>query len=74
MEFDLGFARLTSASAYSEINIDSVSESSGFLRTNIPQYYFGLPRIISPIIRGQNLKTFTQESVWYPRPEEESNG
>ena len=61
MEFDLGFARLTSASAYSEINIDSVSESSGFLRTNIPQYYFGLPRIISPIIRGQNSQTFTQE-------------
>ena len=61
VEFDLGFARLTSASAYSEINIDSVSESSGFLRTNIPQYYFGLPRIISPIIRGQNSQTFTQE-------------
>lgn len=61
VEFDLGFARLTSASAYSEINIDSVSESSGFLRTNIPQYYLGLPRIISPIIRGQNSQTFTQE-------------
>ena len=61
IEFDLGFARLTSTTAYSEINVDSISESSGFLRTNIPQYYFGLPRIISPIIRGQNSQTFTQE-------------
>ncbi len=61
VEFDLGFARLTSTSGYSEITLDSISESSGFLRTNIPQYYFGLPRIISPIFRRQNIQTFTQE-------------
>ena len=61
MEFDLGFARLTSTTAYSEVHTESVSESSGFLRTNIPQYYFGYPRLFSPIVRDQQSKTFTQE-------------
>ena len=61
VEFDLGFARLTSATGYSDVDVFGVSESSGFLRTNIPQYYFGYPRIIAPIIRNQSSNTFTQE-------------
>ena len=61
VEVDLGFARLTSATGYSEVDVFGVSESSGFLRTNIPQYYFGFPRIISPISRWQSNDTFTQE-------------
>ncbi|MDH3644460.1 MAG: TonB-dependent receptor [Gammaproteobacteria bacterium] len=61
IEFDLGFARLTSATGYSAVEVFGVSESSGFLRTNIPQYYFGYPRIIAPIIRNQSSDTFTQE-------------
>ena len=61
VEIDLGFARLTSATGYSDIDVFGVSESSGFLRTNIPEYYFGFPRIIAPIIREQSNDTFTQE-------------
>jgi outer membrane receptor protein involved in Fe transport len=60
-EFDLGFARLTSATAQSNVDVYGVSDSSGFLRTNLPQYYFGYPRIIAPIIRTQDTDTFTQE-------------
>ncbi len=61
VEADLGFARLTSSSAYSNIDIYSVSDSSGFLRTNLPQYYFGNPRLYAPLQRDQDVKTFTQE-------------
>lgn len=61
VEFDLGFARLTSATGHSSVDVFGVSDSSGFLRTNIPQYYFGYPRIIAPIIRTQSNDTFTQE-------------
>ncbi len=61
VQVDMGFARLTSATAYSEIDIESTSDSSGFLRTNIPQYYFGNPRVFSPLNRKQSLDTFTQE-------------
>jgi len=61
MEFDLGFARLTSATAQSNVDVFGVSDSSGFLRTNLASYYFGYPRIIAPIIRNQDSDTFTQE-------------
>ena len=61
VEVDLGFARLTSATAFSAVDVFGVSESSGFLRTNIPQYYFGYPRIIAPIVRNQTNDTITQE-------------
>ncbi len=61
LEFDLGFARLTSATGFANVDVFGVSDSSGFLRTNIPQYYFGYPRIIAPIVRNQTNDTFTQE-------------
>jgi len=61
VEVDLGFAVLTSTTGYSEVEVDSTSESSGFLRTNIPQYYFGFPRLFAPIERSQELETLTQE-------------
>lgn len=61
VEADLGFARLTSSTAIADVDIDSVSDSSGFLRTNIPQYYFGNPRVFAPIDRQQDVQTFTQE-------------
>lgn len=61
VEVDLGFAMLTSATGYSEVETDGTSESSGFLRTNIPQYYFGFPRLFAPIERSQQVDTFTQE-------------
>ncbi len=61
IEADLGFARLTSSTAYANVDVHSVSDSSGFLRTNIPQYYFGNPRLYAPIDRRQNVDTFTQE-------------
>lgn len=58
---DVGFAQMTSTTSYSEAQTRSVSDSSPFLRTNIPQYYFGFPRLISPILREQTRKVFTQE-------------
>jgi len=58
---DVGFAQMTSATSYSESRTKSLSDSSPFLRTNIPQYYFGFPRLISPIYREQTRKVFTQE-------------
>ncbi|MFC7050990.1 TonB-dependent receptor [Emcibacter nanhaiensis] len=61
VQVDLGFARLTSATSYADVKTDSVSESSGFLRTNLASYYFGFPRLYSPIVRHQRTKTFTQE-------------
>jgi len=61
VQADLGFARLTSSTAFSDINVQSVSDSSGFLRTNIPQYYFGNPRVFSPLDRRQDIQLFTQE-------------
>jgi outer membrane receptor protein involved in Fe transport len=61
VEKDLGFARLTSSTAVSSFESFSVSDSSGFLRTNLPQYYFGNPRVFSPIDRDQEVDTFTQE-------------
>ncbi|MEQ8204650.1 MAG: TonB-dependent receptor, partial [Woeseia sp.] len=61
VEADLGFARLTSSTSIAEVNLHSSSDSSGFLRTNIPQYYFGNPRLFSPLDRRQHVETFTQE-------------
>ena len=61
VQADLGFARLTSSTAMSNVDVHSVSDSSGFLRTNIPQYYFGNPRVYSPLDRRQDVQTFTQE-------------
>ncbi|MDH3466151.1 MAG: TonB-dependent receptor [Gammaproteobacteria bacterium] len=61
VQADLGFARLTSSTGYSDVSTRSISDSSGFLRTNIPQYYFGNPRVFSPIVRTQDVQTFTQE-------------
>lgn len=61
VEADLGFARLTSSTAFADVNLHSSSDSSGFLRTNIPQYYFGNPRVFSPLDRRQQVETFTQE-------------
>ena len=61
VQADLGFARLTSSTAFSEVDVYSVSDSSGFLRTNIPQYYFGNPRVYAPLVRQQDVETFTQE-------------
>ncbi|WP_374575336.1 TonB-dependent receptor [Phenylobacterium sp.] len=61
VEVDLGFARLTSASAYSEIKVDSVSDSSGYLRTNLASYYFGFPRLYAPLTRHQKVNTVSQE-------------
>jgi iron complex outermembrane recepter protein len=61
VEADLGFARLTSSTAVANVDVYSVSDSSGFLRTNIPQYYFGNPRLYAPIQRSQSVDTVTQE-------------
>ncbi len=61
IEADLGFARLTSSTAVADVDVHSLSDSSGFLRTNIPQYYFGNPRLYAPIDRRQSVDTFTQE-------------
>ena len=61
MHVDVGFAQMTSATSYAETDVISISDSSGFLRTVIPQYYFGFPRVISPILRTQTTKDFTQE-------------
>jgi outer membrane receptor protein involved in Fe transport len=61
VQADLGFARLTSSTGYSEVDVHSLSDSSGFLRTNLPQYYFGNPRLFAPIDRRQDVSTLTQE-------------
>lgn len=61
VEVDLGFARLTSATAYSEVGVHSVSDPSGFLETHLGAYYLGFPRIHAPSLRDQKIKTFTQE-------------
>ncbi len=60
VEVDVGFARLSSSSAYSDVSARSVSGgSSGFL--DLSQYYFGYPRLIAPISRDEKHKIFTQE-------------
>ena len=61
VQADVGFARLTSSTAFTDVNVHSVSDSSGFLRTNIPQYYFGNPRVYAPLDRRQDVQVFTQE-------------
>ena len=58
---DLGFARLTSSTAISDFESFSVSDSSGFLRVNLPQYYFGNPRVFAPLDRTQKTDIFSQE-------------
>jgi outer membrane receptor protein involved in Fe transport len=58
---DLGFAKLTSATGVSNLDVYSVSDSSGFLRTNLASYYFGYPRLYAPIERAQHNDTYTEE-------------
>jgi outer membrane receptor protein involved in Fe transport len=58
---DLGFAQLTSATGVSNLDTDGVSDSSGFLRTNLSAYYFGYPRLYAPIKRVQHDDTYTEE-------------
>ena len=58
---DLGFARLTSSTAVTDFETFSVSDSSGFLRTNLPQYYFGNPRVYAPLDRTQKVDIVSQE-------------
>ncbi len=58
---DLGFARLTSSTAITDFESFSVSDSSGFLRVNLPQYYFGNPRVFAPLDRTQKTDIFSQE-------------
>jgi iron complex outermembrane receptor protein len=58
---DLGFAQLTSATGVSNLDTDGVSDSSGFLRTNLSSYYFGYPRLYAPIKRTQHDETYTEE-------------
>ncbi|MBO9601172.1 MAG: TonB-dependent receptor [Novosphingobium sp.] len=65
---DVGFAQMTSATSYSQAHAKSSSDSSPFLRVNIPQYYFGFPRLISPIYREQTRKVFTQELRLVSKP------
>ncbi len=61
VEMDLGFARLTSATSFSQVDTESATDTSGFLRTNLASYYFGFPRLYSPIAKKQKNKIFTQE-------------
>jgi len=58
---DVGFAQLTSATGVSNLDVNSVSDSSGFLRTNLSSYYFGYPRLYAPIERAQHDDTYTEE-------------
>jgi iron complex outermembrane recepter protein len=58
---DLGFATLTSATGMTDVYTKGVSDSSGFLRTNLASYYFGYPRLYAPISRTQQVDTYTQE-------------
>ena len=58
---DLGFARLTSSTSITDFETFSVSDSSGFLRVNLPQYYFGNPRVFAPLDRTQKTDIFSQE-------------
>ena len=62
IEVDLGFAILTSATGFTDIETTAVSgSSSGFLVQNLPAYYFGFPRLFSPILRNESRETLTQE-------------
>lgn len=61
IEMDLGFARLTSSTAYADTKVDSATDGSGFLRTNLAYYYFGFPRLYAPIAKHQKMDTFSQE-------------
>lgn len=58
---DLGFGQLTSATGVSDLYTDSVSDSSGFLRTHLAAYYFGFPRLFVPLKRTQKVATYTEE-------------
>ncbi|MBS0417755.1 MAG: TonB-dependent receptor [Proteobacteria bacterium] len=59
---DLGFASLSSSSAYSVTRAESVSGgSSGFIETYYSDFYFGYPRLSAPTARTEKHRTFTQE-------------
>lgn len=58
---DVGFAKVISATSYSTIKTKSVSDSSGYLRTNLSSFYFGFPRLFVPASRDAMTKTFSQE-------------
>lgn len=61
VSLDVGFATLTSATTYTDIETHSVSDASGFLRTNLSDFYFGYPRLYAPGVRDSRTKTFSQE-------------
>jgi hypothetical protein len=61
VEADMGFATLTSSTSGTNTYTKSVSDSSGFLRTNLSSYYAGYPRLYVPIERNQHVDTYSEE-------------
>jgi len=63
MEFDLGFATLTSSTSTYEHSGDSVSENTGFYAQNgwLVNYYYNYPRPMASAVRGYSDEAVTQE-------------
>ena len=63
MEFDLGFATLTSSTSTYEHTGDSVSENTGFYaqRGWLANYYYNYPRPMASAVRGYSDEAVVQE-------------
>lgn len=63
LEFDLGFATLTSGSSHYDQKGNSVSENTGFYAKNrwLANYYYNYPRPMASAERSYDDKAFVQE-------------
>ena len=58
---DLGFASLTSATAYTDVNSSGTSDATGYIETTVNSYYDGYPRPAYANVSATEDKRFTQE-------------
>jgi outer membrane receptor protein involved in Fe transport len=65
---DMGFATMTSATGATGIYTKSISDSSGYLRTNLSSYYAGFPRLYAPIRRTQESDAYSEELRLVSKP------
>jgi len=61
MNWNLGFATLTSATTYYDINVNSRTDQSDLFQELLAYYYAGFPRISTNSDFGSNEKTVSQE-------------
>jgi len=61
LDFDFGFATLTSATSYYDNNGGSESDNTGFYANNFANYYYFYPRPLYTAVRTFEDKAFVQE-------------